>query len=142
MVVLLATNRQKQVASVILAAAIVTSTLSIILVPHLGISGAALASLLGDVLLSAWLIPYFAVKETDDSGGAFFTVTISAMLVVVLIPAGIGYLLWNLISASLVRYLVIVPVISTLALILMWRQLASYERQLLARFYQHQSAKG
>jgi O-antigen/teichoic acid export membrane protein len=142
MVVLLATNRQKQVASVILAAAIVTSTLSIILVPHLGISGAALASLLGDVLFSAWLIPYFAVKETGDSGGVFFAVTIGAMLLAVLIPAGIGYLLWNLLSTNLVRYLVIVPLISVLALVLMWRQLASYERQLLARFYQQQSAKG
>ena len=101
-----------------------------------------MASLLGDVLLSAWLIPYFAVRETNDSGVALFTVTISALLLAVLIPAGIGYLLWNLVSASLVRYLVIVPVISTLALILMWRQLASYERQLLARFYQQQSAKG
>jgi len=141
-VVLLATNRQKQAASVILAAAIVTSTLSIILVPHLGISGAALASLLGDVLFSAWLIPYFAVKETGDSGGVFFAVTIGAMLLAELIPAGIGYLLWNLLSTNLVRYLVIVPLISVLALVLMWRQLASYERQLLARFYQQQSAKG
>ena len=141
MVVLLATNRQKKVALIILGAAILTSTMSIILVPQMGISGAALASLLGDVLLPAWLIPYFAVKETGDTIINFFVLKLGAMLIAIVIPVSIGLLLWHLIQASPFRYFVIIPAISALALALMWHQLAAYERQLIVGLYRRKFAK-
>ncbi len=141
MTVLLATNRQKKVAGAILGAAVLTSVLSIVLVPRMGISGAAFASLLGDGLLSAWLIPYFAVKATDDNVIAFFTAKLGALLIAILIPASLGLLLWNLTSTALIRYIVIVPIISALALAFMWRQLAVYERQFIIRLYQKRFAK-
>ena len=128
MTMLCAINKQKAVAGVLLGAAALTSILSIWLIPKLGISGAALAQLIGDLALSAWLIPFLASRETNDNFGPFLSATAAAFLKGLLIPIAIGLLGWRLIQSEAVRLIVLVPAVSSLALALMWTQLATYER--------------
>jgi O-antigen/teichoic acid export membrane protein len=128
MTVLCAINKQKSVALVLLGAAALTSILSILLIPRIGMSGAALAQLIGDASLSAWLIPLLASREIKDGFGRFFSDVAAAFVKGVLAPIALGLLGWRLINSEMVRLLVLVPAISLLALGLMWAQLASYER--------------
>jgi O-antigen/teichoic acid export membrane protein len=128
MAMLCAVNKQKSVASVLLGAAALTSLLSIWLIPRIGISGAALAQLIGDLSISAWLIPLLASRETNDNFGMFLSATAVAFLKGLLIPIAIGLLGWRLIHSELVRLMVLVPAVSSLAVALMWTQLAAYER--------------
>jgi O-antigen/teichoic acid export membrane protein len=128
MTLLCAINKQKAVAAVLLGAAALTSILSIWLIPRIGISGAALAQLIGDVAMSAWLIPLLASRETKDNYARFMGKTAMALIKGLLIPIGLGFLGWRLINSELLRFAVLVPAISCLALALMWGQLAVYER--------------
>lgn len=128
MAMLCAINKQKSVAGVLLGAAALTSVLSIWLIPRIGISGAALAQLIGDLSISAWLIPLLAAGVTNDKFGPFLSATAAAFLKGLLIPIGIGLLGWRLIHSELVRLVVLVPAVFSLGLGLMWTQLAAYER--------------
>jgi O-antigen/teichoic acid export membrane protein len=128
MTMLCAINRQRAVAGVLLGSAAVTSALSIWLIPRIGISGAALAQLIGDLSTSAWLIPLLASREAKDRFSAFVGTTSAALIKGLVIPIAIGLLGWRLIHSELVRLLVIMPVVSSLAIGLMWTQLAPYER--------------
>ncbi len=128
MTMLCAVNKQRSVAGILLAAAALTSGLSIWLIPRIGMSGAALAQLLGDLSISAWLIPLLAVRETTDSFRRFVVETALSLLKGLLIPIVIGLIGWRFIHSELVRLTVLVPAVSFIAVALMWTQLASYER--------------
>jgi O-antigen/teichoic acid export membrane protein len=128
MTMLCAINKQKLVAVVLLAAAAVTSVLSIWLIPKIGISGAALAQLIGDLSVSAWVIPWLASRETKDNYAAFMGKTAMALIKGLLIPVGLGLLGWRLIGSEVVRLTVLVPAVSALAVAMMWTQLAEYEK--------------
>jgi O-antigen/teichoic acid export membrane protein len=128
MSMLCAINQQKPVAGVLLGAAALTSLLSVWLIPRIGISGAALAQLLGDLSVSAWLIPLLAAREINDDFRGFLAAIAVALLKGLLIPLGLGLLGWRLIHSELVRLLVLVPAVAALAVGLMWTQLATYER--------------
>jgi O-antigen/teichoic acid export membrane protein len=128
MSMLCAINKQKSVAGVLLAGAAVTTLFSLWLIPRIGISGAALAQLIGDLSISAWLIPLLASGETDDNFGSFVISTATALLKGLLIPIGIGFIGWRLIQSELIRLVVLVPGVFSLAVGLMWTQLAAYER--------------
>jgi O-antigen/teichoic acid export membrane protein len=133
MTLLCAVNRQKPVALALLGAAAITSVLSIFLIPVIGISGAALAQLLGDICVSAWLVPWLAARETKDSFSGFLLETMTALLKGVLIPVGLGLVGWQLIHSQTIRLFILVPTVSSVALALMWMQLASYERSHFSR---------
>lgn len=128
MSMLCAVNKQKSVAGVLLGAAALTSVISIWLIPRIGISGAALAQLIGDLSLSAWLIPLLAARETKDNFGLFLGATALALVKGLLIPIALGLLGWRLIHSEAVRLIFLIPAVSALALALMWSQLAAYER--------------
>lgn len=128
MATLCAIGRQQSVALVLLGAAALTSMLSVWLIPRIGMSGAALAQLIGDVSISAWIIPFLASRETKDNYVEFMGETAMALIKGLLIPIGLGLLGWRLISSEVVRLVVLVPAISCLAVALMWSQLADYER--------------
>lgn len=130
MVLLCATNRQKWVAVALTGAGILTGTFSLLLVPKMGISGAALAQLAGDVCVSAWVIPWLAAKETHDRFGSFLSENFKALITGILIPVVIGLVAWRLIDSELVRIFLVVPLISALTLILMWSQLTPIEKGL------------
>lgn len=127
-ILLCAINRQKLVALVLIGAAVLTSAISILLVSQIGISGAALAQLIGDVCVSAWLIPWLAAKEIQDHFGGFVSETGKALVTGILIPIGLGLLAWRLIDSELLRLLLIVPSVACLALVFMWRQLTPNEK--------------
>jgi O-antigen/teichoic acid export membrane protein len=140
MAMLCAINKQKSVAVVLLGAAALTSIISIWLIPRIGISGAALAQLIGDLSISAWLIPLLASRETNDNFGPFLSGTAAALLKGLLIPIGIGLLGWRFIHSELVRLIVLVPVVFSLGLGLMWTQLAAYERSHLLGLFKSRFA--
>jgi uncharacterized membrane protein len=84
--------------------------------------------LLGDLSVSAWLIPLLAAREINDDFRGFLAAIAVALLKGLLIPLGLGLLGWRLIHSELVRLLVLVPAVAALAVGLMWTQLATYER--------------
>jgi O-antigen/teichoic acid export membrane protein len=128
MTMLCAINRQKVLAAVLLGAATLTSMLAIWLIPRIGMSGAALAQLIGDLAIPAWLIPMLASQETKGSFSQFVAGTALALLKGLLIPMAVGLIGWRLIHSEWIRLVVLVPAVSFLAIGLMWTQLASYER--------------
>jgi O-antigen/teichoic acid export membrane protein len=128
MTVLCAVNKQKAVACVLLGSACITCILSIVLIPRIGISGAALAQLIGDVSITAWLIPLLASREIGDSFRKLVVATARALFLGILVPVALGLIGWRLIHAEAIRLIVLVPTILLLAFGLMWKQLPSYER--------------
>jgi O-antigen/teichoic acid export membrane protein len=75
MTLLLAINRQRSVAFALVGAALIGGLLAIPLVEHMGVAGAALAVLIGDVCVPAWLIPLYACRETGDKYTEFIADT-------------------------------------------------------------------
>ncbi len=131
MTVLMAINRQQLVALAMLGSAVVTGVLAMVLVPVLGISGAALAALVGDLCVSAWLIPLLASRQIGDNLRGFLAETSVALTRGIGIPVGLGLVAWYLAPFPYVQYFAIFPACAGLAFVLMWRQLASPERQLV-----------
>ena len=134
-ILLCAINRQKSVAFVLIGAAVLTSAISILLIPQIGISGAALAQLIGDLCVSAWLVPWLASKEIHDRFADFLSETLSALLTGIIVPIAIGFAAWRLIESQPVRLFVLFPAVSAIALVLMWTQLRSHERAHLFRLF-------
>jgi O-antigen/teichoic acid export membrane protein len=140
MTLLCAVNRQKPVALALLGAAAITSVLSIFFIPVIGMSGAALAQLLGDLSVSAWLVPWLAARETKDSFSGYWLETMTALLKGVLIPVALGLVGWRLIHSQTIRLFVLMPTIFLIALALMWTQMASYERSHFSRLFRSRFA--
>jgi O-antigen/teichoic acid export membrane protein len=126
--VLCSINKQKVVAYSLVASAIVSGGLAIALIPRVGVKGAALAQLLGDLCVSAWLIPLLAVKATGDSYFQFLGTTATAFCKGLLIPIALGLLGWRLIHSMHLRFFVLLPLTWCLGLALMWFALPSNER--------------
>ncbi len=135
MTLLLAINRQQSVALVLLLTATMTGILAVALVPVMGISGAALAALAGDLCVAAWLVPTIACREIGDSLAGFLGETIPAIVMGIGIPIVVGLAIWFSLPTPLIRYLLAIPLSLGIALVLMWRQLAPYEHQLVAHLY-------
>src|SRR5262249_10360536 len=142
MTLLCAINRQKSVAIVLFGAALITSAVSIVLIPRMGMSGAALAQLIGDASLSGWLIPLLATRQTGDRFARFAFQTLSALVLGILLPLALGLAGWQLIHVEAVRLIILVPIVSLLAFALMWKQLAIYERTHLFSLVKARFAQG
>src|SRR5262249_15386934 len=131
MTVLMATNRHQRMALVLLSAAGVTSLLAVALVPVMGIGGAALAALVADLCIPAWLAPFIASREIGDSPRQFMAEAGAGVIGGIGIPGGLGSLAWYLIPSLQLRYLLVLPMSVGMALALMWWQLMAWERQLV-----------
>jgi O-antigen/teichoic acid export membrane protein len=142
MIVLLATNQHQLVSVAVLGAAAVTVGLAVPLVPVMGISGAALAILLGDVCVTGWVVPLLASRRTGDNYRRFVTESGSALVGGVGIPVVFGLFAWQFLTSPIIRYGIVIPFGMGLALILMWRQLNSAERQVAIGLYRHALTKG
>jgi O-antigen/teichoic acid export membrane protein len=134
MILLCSINKHKFVALSLIGAALLTGGLSVVLVPKMGISGAALAQLCGDVCVSAWLIPLLAAKEIKDSARQFFSKSIRALVIGIIIPVGIGWIGWRLLPPGLLRLVILVPSTFALGLVLMWRELTPAEKGMSNHF--------
>jgi O-antigen/teichoic acid export membrane protein len=92
--VLVATNRQKRLAKFLVANAVVTLTLAVVLVPRVGVRGAALAALFADLAIMAWSAPRAACEITGDRLSAFAREVLGALFLGLLLPAGFGALVY------------------------------------------------
>lgn len=131
--VLYASNRHYRPSVALLLDALVTGALAVYLVPILGIRGAALAALLADVGVCAWLMPLLTARETREDFVAFVGMSLHAAFAL-LAPAAVCLLAWHFSRSFVVRYSVFAGCIG-LALVLMFRQIDEEERQLLRRFW-------
>ncbi|MBI1748423.1 MAG: lipopolysaccharide biosynthesis protein [Acidobacteria bacterium] len=135
LVALLATNRHKRATLGLLGSALITSALAMILVPIMGMRGAALAALLGDLCVVAWFIPILAARAAGDSGVGLMLDVGSALLKGIGIPVAFGFLSWFLLPVAIMRYLIVLPLCGMLAGVIIWRQLIPFERQLVLHFF-------
>lgn len=92
--VLVATNRQARLAKFLVANAVVTLGLAVLLVPRLGVRGAALAALFADLAVMAWSAPRAACELTGDRLPAFAREVLGALFLGLLVPAGFGALVY------------------------------------------------
>jgi O-antigen/teichoic acid export membrane protein len=132
--VLLATNRHRRVALILLGEALLTGVLAVVLVPRLGIKGAALAALISDVSISAWLIPRLALRETGDNVNGFLAAMTGAITAIV-IPVSLGLVGWRFVTSAFLRYVLVAPVSALLGMAIVLWQLDASERRVLIYFY-------
>lgn len=140
MVVLLANNQPQRVTLALLGSAAGTSALSVILVPTMGMSGAALASLLGDLCLVAWCVPLLAARQIGDSFIGFLAEEGSALLKGIAIPVGFGLLAWFMLPSFFAHYFIVTPISIGMGLMFMWRQLTPPERHVAIHLYRWATA--
>lgn len=131
---LLATNRHRPVALCLAGSGIVAGALAIPLVQMLGMRGAVLASLLGDLCLPAWFIPRLVLQELGGSATRAFKETVLPGFTVVGLPLLLGLSAWALISDVGIRYLVVVPMCAISAIVLIWWHMTPRERRWLRLF--------
>jgi len=131
--VLCSISKQKVVAYALISSAIISGIMSVVLIPRIGIAGAAVAQLIGDLSISAWLIPWLAVKATGDNYFQFLSTIGAAFVKGLVAPVVLGLLGWRFIHSPSLRFFVLLPLIWSLALALMWFALQPNERSHLVR---------
>jgi O-antigen/teichoic acid export membrane protein len=131
--VLCASNRHYRPSIALLLDALIAGVLAVYLVPVLGIRGAALATLLADVSVCAWLMPLLTTREIGEDFVAFAKMSLLAAFAL-LGPAAICLVAWHLTRSFVVRYTFFAACIG-LALVLMLRQIDEEERQLVGKFW-------
>jgi O-antigen/teichoic acid export membrane protein len=131
--VLYASNRHYRPSVALLLDALITGALAVYLVPVLGIRGVALATLLADVVVCAWLMPLLTAREIGEDLVAFAGMSLRAA-VALLLPAAACLAVWHFTRSLMVRYSCFATCIGV-ALVLMFTQTDKEERQLLARFW-------
>ncbi len=136
MTILLSTNRHQPVALAFLGAAVISSILALVLVPLMGVSGAALAVLVGDICIPAWLVPLLVCREIGDRLSHFGAATGAALIWGIGIPVVVVFVAWHLFPSPVFRYLFLIPISVATALALMWQQLVPFERRLVVHMYQ------
>lgn len=104
--VLVATNRQRRLVSFLVANALATLGLAALLVPRLGVRGAALAALLADLAIMAWSAPRAACDVTGDRLPAFAREVAWALFVGLLLPAAFGALVYRYLPWPPARFIV------------------------------------
>ncbi len=88
--VLSATNRQAGLVPLLMFNAVFGVGLAFLLVPSLGIRGAALGGLIGDLLVATWLVPRATTRVLGDSLWAYVREVSAMFFVGLLLPAAVG----------------------------------------------------
>ena len=131
--VLYASNRHYQPSIALLLEALITGVLAIYLVPVLGMRGAALATLLADMGVCAWVMPLLTTREIGEDFVAFAGISLRAAFPL-LVPSAVCLVAWHFTRSFMVRYSAFAACIG-LALILIFTQIDEEESKLLARFW-------
>jgi O-antigen/teichoic acid export membrane protein len=133
MTLLLSINRQRKVSLALAISGLIGGFAAALLVPRIGISGAALATLLGDICAPAWLLPLLASWETEElplrlvrKAYAPPVISFSAALLAVLLG-------WSWILSPAARYLVVTPIGGLLGLTVAWSMASAWERDVVCR---------
>jgi len=131
--VLMATNRQGRLVWLLALNAIVSMTLCVVLVPYLGIRGAAVAMLVADCVIALWAIPRAACLALGDKPMGFFREVFLAIGVGLIAPALMSLGAYVVLPAGAWRALLTPILFVVLALPLVWISLLPEERALCLR---------
>ncbi len=133
--VLMATNRQARLVWLLALNAFVSMSLCVVLVPRLGIRGAAIAMLVADCVIASWAIPRAACIALGDRPWAFAREVSLAIGIGLVAPALMSVGAFVVLPAGAIRALVTPCVFLTLALPLIWIALLDEERALCLRMF-------
>jgi O-antigen/teichoic acid export membrane protein len=131
--VLMATNRQGRLVWLLAANAAVSMTLCVLLVPYMGIRGAAISMLVADCVIAVWAIPRSACIALGDDPWGFVREVFLAIGVGLLAPALMSAGAYVVLPAGLARALVTPVLFLAMALPLLWISLLAEERALSLR---------
>lgn len=127
-VVLSAISHQGKLSALSLSNALLTIAAAFALVPRYGLVGAALGSLIVDILLTAWAAPLLACKAIGDNWISYAREVIPTILVSLGIPALLCALAYKLIAQAWLGMLIIPPLALISAPLLLWTMLTPGER--------------
>lgn len=136
MTVLLAINRQRAVALIECGASAAACMLAVILVPLMGIRGAAFALLIGDLCFPAWLVPLLACREVVGDITDFICEACIPPLLIVLGVALSAIWFWFSPQELIVRYTLATVFDLGLASTAVWWSLTPFERSVAVGFIQ------
>jgi O-antigen/teichoic acid export membrane protein len=131
--VLLATNRQGRLVIILALNGLLVLGLSALLVPRLGVEGAAVANLCADLCVASWAVPRAVCQALGDSLAGFWGEVLPALGLSLLVPALLeGLAFWALPQGPL-RAIVPSALFGVLAPLLLWRALQPDERAVALR---------
>ena len=133
---LFATNRQGHVVVLMAVNSALSIGLSYLLVPRIGMRGAALANLAADLACASWAVPRAACAALGDQFAGYAREILMVLGLGLLVPASLSGLLYWVLPAGLLRVLLVPPVFGVLAISLFWIALASEERDAARRIGQ------
>jgi O-antigen/teichoic acid export membrane protein len=133
--VLMATNRQGRLVWLLAINAAISIGLCVVLVPRMGIRGAAFAMLIADCVVAVWAIPRAACVALGDTAAGFFWEVFLAIGVGLVVPALVSAGVYVVLPAGVARAIVTPCVFLLLALPLVWISLLREERALCLRMF-------
>lgn len=133
--VLMATNRQGRLVWLLAVNAIISMSLCVVLVPKMGIRGAALAMLVADCVVAVWAIPRAACLALGDKVSGFFWEVFLAISVGLFAPALMSAGAYVALPPGAIRAIVTPCIFLVLALPLVWISLLPEERALCLRMF-------
>ncbi|UQA62388.1 lipopolysaccharide biosynthesis protein [Polyangium aurulentum] len=131
--VLMATNRQGRLVVLLALDAALAIGLSALLVPRIGMRGAALAVLVADCTIALWAVPRAACAALGDRFGAFARAVVPAIVLALVVPSAVSALAWWALPSGVLRAAVPPIVFASLALPLLWTALTPEERAIALR---------
>lgn len=128
MTTLLATNRHRTAAVIVFAAASVSATIALVTIPTYGMRAAAAALLMGDLFVSAWVIPWVACRVTGHRFAPFVREVATALLMGVMLPTAVGVGVWLVVPSAVLRNWTVLPITGIVAWYGVRTQLTPIER--------------
>lgn len=133
--VLMATNRQGRLVWLLAINALISMGLCVVLVPEMGIRGAAISMLVADCVIALWAIPRAACIALGDQPWGFFREVFLAIGVGLLAPALMSAGAYVVLPAGAARALVTPVIFLVMALPLVWISLLREEQALCLRMF-------
>lgn len=127
-VVLSAISHQGKLSALSLSNGALTVAAAFLLVPRYGIAGAALGSLVVDILITAWAAPLLACKAIGDTWTGYAREVLPTIAIALGIPAALCALCVRLIPSAWLWTILIPPLALLSALWLLWIMLTPAER--------------
>ncbi len=127
-VVLGATNRQARLVWILLFDAVANLLLTAILVRYLGARGAAIAALVADFAIAAWLVPWGALRLLNLSWRAYLRQMLATFFLALIVPCCCGGLIWWCVASEPVRGLLVPALGAVISSGIMFLLLSGEER--------------
>jgi hypothetical protein len=115
--------------------AVISMSLCVVLVPRMGIRGAAVAMLAADCVIAVWAIPRAACMALGDTATGFFREVFLAIGLGLFAPALMSAGAYVVLPAGALRAITTPCIFLVLALPLVWISLLPEERALCLRMF-------